>query len=159
MVDAILLALSQNTLPRRLIGRREACLRKTAVAHRSTQPYRSAIHQQLRTFCRHASHAKGGTQRVTVYDSIERMQVGVELIPQRCALQRDNNNTVSGYQRLTIIDPKFHLATALFPHSNTYLHLVNIRVDTQLTDVAHRMCLQCDTTHDAIPITLCLVCY
>ena len=86
------------------------------------------------------------------------MQVGVELIPQRYALQRDNGSAVSGYQRFTTINPKFHIAPMLFPHSNTYLHLVNIRVDTQLTDIAYWMCLQSNMTHNTIPVALRLVC-
>ena len=169
-IESILLAFSENTEPRNLIGWRITGFRETAVAHGSTHPNLLAVHIKLSAFDGDLAHTKGGTDRFLAHRSSQGIKIRMEFIPKADILAHRNNDgefsiTFSLYFSKRMLDATYIKLEISLPgiprHIHHHLNLLSlyIRINLQVADILLLMRLQFHFADDAVPVALGLVGY
>ena len=183
VVETILLAFLEDTHPLVLIGRRKACLWKTAVLHRATKEERTVIDIELTPLCLYLAQAELRLIDCLASFNRQAIQIRMELIPvfhvtSQVELELDVTalcNDCRAAHHLThlsvvhVLDIGRHVivvdgeeAQAVHMILQLYLHgdgtLLNMRGHTHAPDIQLLpLCLQFDTSSDTVPVALCLV--
>ena len=136
VVQAVLLTLAEDTLPRRFVGRWIARLGETAVLDRTSQEERATVDVELTPLSRHLAQSEGDRHIPAVVLQHLGIEPGIELIPQ-LGLRVEVDAVVA------LVDGDVKVVVFQMGH-----HPLAPYIDASL---------QLDTSDDAVPVALRLV--